>query len=165
MTQKIKVLIIEKDLDVLAFFEAAAEKINVIPVTTSTGGQGIRIAASDRFSVAFVGTELEDMDSMQVLKHIIKTHKKLNCFIMTFLASDPLLSKAMAAGAKGVIFKPPDLDQVATSIQRMEVIAFFEGQIRLAMERSSGTESPEVKGLKKALEEAKEATGTDVKLD
>jgi DNA-binding NtrC family response regulator len=159
---KIKVLLIDDDQSVLDFFKAAAEKVNITITLTSTGIEGLHAAANDTFRIAFIGTQIKEIDGLQVLQQLKQQAPDLSCFVIVGSASDPVLPKAMAAGAKGAIYSPPDLDQVASSIQRMELIAFFEGEITRALERASWVENAEVKGLKKALADAKQSTETDV---
>jgi DNA-binding NtrC family response regulator len=157
--EKTQILIIDDEQPVLAFFCAAADRCNLEVTTCTLGAEAVAAMAQQTFAAVFIDTEMPDMDGLQTLLAIRKGHPKMPCFMMTVCPTSLILDKALQAGATGAVFKPPDLDKIIASIQKVEVVQFFAGELQRALARSQGSETPATRAAESMLHAAEQLEG------
>lgn len=154
--EKIKILVVDDEESALGFFTEASKRTNIEVRAVNNGRLAIEAVKEDDFSVAFIDTRMPGMNGLETFKEIVKVNPDLSVFMMIVSASDEIFLEAMGAGAKGAIYKPPDLDKIVTTIQEIEVISFFKGELQRALERSKGKETEETREMEDTLREIEE---------
>ena len=155
--EKIKALVVDDERPVLDFFIEASKRTNIEVTTVNNGKSAIEDVKENDFTIVFVDTRMPGMNGLDTLIEILKIKPDLPVFMMAMSVADEIFLESMKKGAKGVMYKPPDLDKVVTTIQRLEVIFFFKGELQRALERSKGEATEETKKIEESLKEAQES--------
>jgi ActR/RegA family two-component response regulator len=161
MSHDTQVLLLDDDDAVHRFFQDAATRCNIQVTSAHCGREGLAACERMYYSLIIIATTLSDMDGLAALLALQKIAPQSRYIMMTNTPVDAVLRKAIAAGAAGTLFKPPDLDQVMAAVQKSEVVRYFAEALENALYRSGGRTTKESRKAKQGLQHAEQLECSD----
>lgn len=122
---KIRVLIVDdipetrENIRRLLQFEGDMEVVGA----ARTGHEAIELVQETKPDVVIMDINMPDMDGIQVTEIIRKKHPITQVIILSVQGDNNYLRKAMLAGARDFLTKPPMIDELTTAIRRAAVMA------------------------------------------
>jgi DNA-binding NtrC family response regulator len=154
----IKVLLINHEPAVFKFFEELNKKMNMQIDVCKNASEGIAAAKANDYLMCIIDVDLPGTDGLSVFETIHADRAFLPIYMMSYTASDSRVEKALERGVKGFILKPPDMDQIASSVQQAEVMQFFARQLNsILTEIENLPEGSEKRAKQKEYDKTKEA--------
>jgi len=96
--------------------------------TASSGAEAIQISRELQPDVIIMDVSMPDMDGITTTANIKKMIPFSQVIILTVEDDVDYIRRAMMAGARDFLSKPPAIDELVTAIQRAGEIAFLERQ-------------------------------------
>ena len=118
--EKIRVVIVDdvaetrENIRKLLQFEADVEVAGV----ASTGTEGIKVALETDPDVVLMDINMPDMDGITATERIRAKNPYTQIVILSVQSDPNYLRKAMLAGARDFLTKPPDVDELTAAIRR-----------------------------------------------
>jgi pilus assembly protein CpaE len=119
--QKSRVLIVDdiaetrENIRKLLQFEADIEVVGM----ARTGREGIQLAKETRPHVVLMDINMPDMDGIQATEIIAKEVPSAQIIIVSVQSDTDYLRRAMLAGARDFLSKPPPADELVNTIRRL----------------------------------------------
>jgi pilus assembly protein CpaE len=141
MADKIKVLIVDdiaetrENIKKLLQFE---QDIDVVDMAR-TGKEGVQRAKEHRPHVILMDINMPDMDGIQATGLIVKEVPTAQIVIVSVQSDTDYLRRAMLAGARDFLSKPPAADELINTIRRL-------GEISLQREQQMAVAPPQMMG-------------------
>jgi DNA-binding NtrC family response regulator len=117
MNGKIKILIVD---DEIQFLESIARRLELrdFDVTrAASGAQAVRAAREGKFDLALLDLKMPGMDGKQVLEILKKEHKYLEVIILTGHGSVDSAVECTKLGAFGYLPKPYELEKLLDTLK------------------------------------------------
>ena len=117
MTGKIKILIVD---DEVQFLESIARRLELrdFEVTkAASGAQAVRAARERKFDLALLDLKMPGMDGIQVLEMLKREHKYLEVIILTGHGSVDSAVECTKLGAFGYLPKPYELEKLLDTLK------------------------------------------------
>src|SRR3972149_4338847 len=117
MSDKIKLLIVDDEVE---FLESIAKRLEMrdFDVTTATrGAQALEIARKEKFDLALLDLKMPGMDGKQVLEVLRKEHKHLEVIILTGHGSVDSAIDCTKLGAFGYLPKPYEMEKLLETLR------------------------------------------------
>ncbi len=92
----------------------------IVSVTATTGQEALRLAARQRFRLAFVDAKLPDAEGLELARRIREANPEIRIVLVSgyFYGDDPVVREAAAAGViDGFVSKPFLHDEVRAVAQ------------------------------------------------
>ncbi|HSO26600.1 MAG TPA: response regulator, partial [Anaerolineales bacterium] len=106
----------------------------VVVGTASTGLEGIRIAAEKQPDVVLMDVNMPDMDGITATAHLRQEAPACEIIILTVQDDVDYMRKAMRAGARDFLTKPPMIEELTAAVLRAGAIAHEQRNKRKAAE-------------------------------
>lgn len=119
MTDKKKILVIDDDQSILSIFEYILNEAGYETVTAVDGYSAIEKVKTTKFDLVFTDVKMPGLSGIDTYKEIRKLDPKLLVVMMTGYSVDELLKEAFELGAYGVIYKPFDMEEVLSIIEKI----------------------------------------------
>ncbi|MGB9771643.1 MAG: response regulator [Candidatus Kapaibacteriota bacterium] len=117
---KPKVLIVDDEVD---FLEALAERLSSRGIEVHTANDGItavKLASKEKFHAIFLDFAMPGLNGIETLKLILSQNPNALIYLLTGKASLKDGVEAIKLGAKDVLEKPIELNQLLDVIERAE---------------------------------------------
>jgi DNA-binding response OmpR family regulator len=127
MTEKVRILIIDDDVDQLETLEDVLNEKGYIVETAKTGKEGLIKAEKSLFNVALIDLKLPDIISTEVIQNLRKKYPSLIVIVIT---GNPAIQNAIEAlnlGVNDYIMKPLNVEKVDATIKNL--MARLRGRI------------------------------------
>ncbi len=149
MSDKIKLLIVD---DEVQFLESIAKRLELrgFDVLTASGGAGaLEIATTDLFDLAILDLKMPGMDGQELLEILMREHKYLEVIILTGHGSIDSAVECTKLGAFGYVSKPYELDKLLEVLKQAYEARlkkkFVDDQVRLTQIAEAANQwTPEV---------------------
>jgi pilus assembly protein CpaE len=134
MADKIKVLIVDdiaetrENIRKLLQFEPDIEVIGM----ARTGKEGVQLAKEFKPNVVIMDINMPDMDGIQATGLIVKDVPTAQIVIVSVQSDTDYLRRAMLAGARDFLPKPPSMDELSQTIRRLGEVSRQQEQMRAA---------------------------------
>lgn len=94
------VLIVDDEPDICWALTHILKGMGIVPVTTTSGREALRLARSQRFALAFVDAKLPDLDGLDLARRIREGDAAVRIVLVSgyFYRDDAEVRQAMAAG-------------------------------------------------------------------
>jgi pilus assembly protein CpaE len=121
VAEKIRVLIIDdipetrENLRKLLSFDAAITVIGA----ASSGQEGIELAKQYRPHVILMDINMPDMDGIQATEVILQSMPNIQVVMLSVQSEADYMRRAMLAGARDFLTKPPSVDELMNTIHRV----------------------------------------------
>ena len=115
-----KILVVDDDQSILSIFEYILQEAGYATETASDGYEGIeKVKSMDDLDLIFMDVKMPGLSGIDAFKEIQKIKPRLLVVMMTGYSVDELLKEAFELGAYGVIYKPFDMEEVLSIIQKI----------------------------------------------
>ncbi len=114
------ILVVDDDQSIVSIFEFILQQAGYNTVTASSGDECIAIIQSERkIDLVFLDVKMPGMSGIDTFKEVQKLRPFLLVVMMTGYSVDELLKEAFELGAYGVIYKPFDIEEVISVIDKI----------------------------------------------
>src|SRR5512139_1266494 len=126
--KKIKVLIVDdvaetrENIRKLLQFEADVEVVGA----AGTGREAVQIAGEIKPDVVLMDINMPDMDGITATEMIRRNDPSMQVVILSVQGDPNYMRRAMLAGARDFLTKPPAVDELTGAIRRAGKMAFEE---------------------------------------
>ena len=126
--EKIRVLIVDdiaetrENIRKLLQFDADVEVVGA----ARTGSEGIQLALETEPDVVLMDINMPDMDGIAATEQIRSRQPFTQIVILSVQSDSNYMRRAMLAGARDFLTKPPDIDELTNAIQRAGAMAAEE---------------------------------------
>ena len=115
-----KILVVDDDQSILSIFEYILQEAGYVTETASDGFEAIeKIKNIADIDLLFMDVKMPGMSGIETFKEIQKIKPRLLVVMMTGYSVDELLKEAFELGAYGVIYKPFDMEEVLSIIDKI----------------------------------------------
>jgi DNA-binding NtrC family response regulator len=112
MSQKIKLLIVDDEVQFLNALARRLELRDFVVTKAANGEEAIQAISREKFDLALLDLKMPGMDGMEVLRLLKKGHKYLEVIILTGHGSLDSAMECTQLGAYGYVPKPYELEQL-----------------------------------------------------
>lgn len=114
------ILVVDDDQSINSIFEFVLQQAGYYTITTTSGQECIDIIKSDQpVDLVFLDLKMPGISGIDTFKEIQKLRPMLLVIMMTGYSVDELLRDAFELGAYGVIYKPFDVEEVLSVIEKI----------------------------------------------
>ena len=115
-----EVLIVDDEPDICWALTHILKNTGIVPVTTTSGQQALRLAKSQRFRLAFIDAKLPDVDGLDLARRIRADDAAVRIVLVSgyFYRDDVEVRQAMDAGLITDFVSKPILHQEVEAIAR-----------------------------------------------
>ena len=115
-----KILVVDDDQSILSIFEYILQEAGYVTETASDGYEAIeKIKTLNDIDLMFMDVKMPGLSGIDAFKEIQKINPRLLVVMMTGYSVDELLKEAFELGAYGVIYKPFDMEEVLSIIEKI----------------------------------------------
>ena len=115
-----KILVVDDDQSILSIFEYILQEAGYQTDTATDGYEAIEKAKTlDDIDLMFMDVKMPGLSGIEAFKEIQKIKPRLLVVMMTGYSVDELLKEAFELGAYGVIYKPFDMEEVLSIIEKI----------------------------------------------
>ncbi|MBN2500032.1 MAG: response regulator [Anaerolineales bacterium] len=147
--EKIRVLIVDdiaetrENIRKLLQFDADVEVVGA----ARTGSEGIQLALETEPDVVLMDINMPDMDGIAATEQIRSRQPFTQIVILSVQSDSNYMRRAMLAGARDFLTKPPDIDELTNAIQRAGAMAAEEKAKRSSAPPSGSAQRPGTGGF------------------
>lgn len=114
------ILVVDDDQSINSIFEFVLQQAGYQTITTTSGQECIDIINSEqRVDLVFLDLKMPGISGIETFKEVQKLRPMLLVIMMTGYSVDALLREAFELGAYGVIYKPFDVEEVLSVIEKI----------------------------------------------
>lgn len=114
-----KILVVDDDESILKVFEYGLQDAGYITVTVPNGFDAIEKVKKEKFDLAFLDVRMPRMNGVETYKMLRKIDPGLTAVMMTGYRVDALLKEAFEMGAHACIYKPFEMEEIISIIQKI----------------------------------------------
>ena len=116
----VRVLIVDDEPDICWALTHILKSTGIVPVTTTSGREALRLAKSQRFHLAFIDAKLPDLDGLDLARRIREGDAAARIVLVSgyFYCDDAEVRQAMVAGLITDFVGKPILHQQVEAIAR-----------------------------------------------
>lgn len=107
-----QILIVDDQEGIRKLLAEACSMMGYRAVTAASGEEALRIIINKDFGVAFIDMKMPGLNGLATLEQVQKIKPEIKTFLMTGYGETYLMEDALYSGARGVILKPFDLDEI-----------------------------------------------------
>lgn len=119
MSKEARILIVDDNESLRRSLSLILAREGYTVATAQDGPEAIKLAEQQPFNVIFMDIKMPVMDGVQTYKEIKQIRPEAAVIMMTAYAVEDLVQDALKEGAFAVVYKPADLDQILTLINRV----------------------------------------------
>ena len=112
MGKPVSILIVDDDLGMLKTLKYILTYKGYEVVALNTGVEAIEQIKERSFDIVLIDLRMPDMNGVEVLKEIKRLDPETNVMMITAYTMHELVEKAKKGGAKAILSKPLDLDEI-----------------------------------------------------
>ena len=118
MTEKIKILIIDDNKDLLETLSDVLHEKGYVTETAETGKEALTKAEESFFNIALVDLNLPDVMGTELIQNLKKQFPRLIIIVITGYATLQNAINALNLGVNAFVIKPLDIDKVEAMIKK-----------------------------------------------
>ena len=115
--EKKSVLIVDDNINLTKTLSFILKRKGFIVTTAKDGMEAIKKVKENFYSLVFMDIKMPRMNGVEVFKRIKKIVPNIQVMMMTAYAVEDLVDDALKEGAKGILYKPLDLDNLVTLVK------------------------------------------------
>lgn len=121
------ILVIDDDPSISSIFEFILQQAGYDTVTAISGKEGLDVLHSgQKIDLVFLDLKMPQMSGIEIFREIQNFDPHLLVVIMTGFTPDDMLEDAYKLGAYGVIYKPFDVEEVLSVIDKIFKLPAFQ---------------------------------------
>jgi DNA-binding NtrC family response regulator len=114
------ILVVDDDQSINSIFEFILQQAGYNAITTNSGEGCLKIANSDQpIDLIFLDLKMPGLSGLETFKELQKIRPNILVIIMTGYSADALLKETFELGAYGIIYKPFDVEEVLSIIEKI----------------------------------------------
>ena len=114
------ILVVDDDPSILSIFEFILKQAGHKTYVALSGDEAIKLVKSDiPFDLAFLDVKMPGMSGIETYRNFQQICPMLLVVMMTGYSVDELLKEAFELGAYGVIYKPFDIEEVLSVVDKI----------------------------------------------
>ena len=114
------ILVVDDDPSILSIFEFILKQAGHKTHVALSGDEAIKLVKSDiPFDLAFLDVKMPGMSGIETYRNFQQICPMLLVVMMTGYSVDELLKEAFELGAYGVIYKPFDIEEVLSVVDKI----------------------------------------------
>jgi DNA-binding NtrC family response regulator len=114
------ILIVDDDNSLLSIFEFILKQAGYEAITACSGEECLSILSTGKeIDLIFLDLKMPDISGLKTFRSIHKTWPAIPTIMMTGYAIDKLLEEAFELGAYGIIYKPFDVEEVLSIVNKI----------------------------------------------
>ncbi|MFC1753337.1 response regulator [Thermoproteota archaeon] len=114
------ILVVDDDPSINSIFEFILQQAGYKTITTTSGDECVKMLKSGVVvDLVFLDLKMPHMSGIETFREIQKLRPMLLVIMMTGYSVDELLKEAFELGAYGVIYKPFDVEEVLSVIEKI----------------------------------------------
>jgi len=115
-----KILVVDDDQSIISIFEFILQQAGYETITATSGEACVQLISDNtELDLVFLDVKMPGMSGIEAFKQIQKIRPMLLVVMMTGYSVDELLKEAFELGAYGVIYKPFDIEEVLSVIEKI----------------------------------------------
>ena len=115
-----KILVVDDDPSIVSIFEFILTDANYEPITANSGEDALEIVRSQSdIDLVFLDVKMPGMSGIDTFREIQRINPMLLVVMMTGYSVDEMLKDAFELGAYGVIYKPFDVEEVISVVDKI----------------------------------------------
>ncbi|MBT3261326.1 response regulator [bacterium] len=119
MSKNKTILIVDDDKSVISIFDFVLKGTGYQTITAQNGLECLDILQSKAVDLIFLDVKMPGMTGIDIFKEIQKKHPSQLVVLMTGYSEDELVKEAFTLGAYGIIYKPFDMEEVLSVIDKI----------------------------------------------
>jgi len=113
------ILIVDDDASITSIFEFILQQAGYTTLTASSGADCLALLETTTPDLIFLDLKMPGMSGLEVFRHIQQQNPEQVVVIMTGYTADNVLKEALELGAFSVIYKPFDVEEVLSIIDKL----------------------------------------------
>ena len=114
------VLVVDDDQSILSIFEFILKETGYNTITASSGQDCLDILKKGpKIDLVFLDVKMPGITGIDVFKQIQETDPKLLVVMMTGYSEDELIKEVFELGAYGIIYKPFDMEEILSVVEKI----------------------------------------------
>lgn len=114
-----RILVVDDDESILKVFEYGLQDAGYKTVAVTSGFEAIEKVKKEKFDLVFLDVRMPRMNGVETFKMLRKVAPELKAVMMTGYRVDALLKEAFEMGAHACIYKPFEMDEIVSIIQKI----------------------------------------------
>jgi CheY-like chemotaxis protein len=107
-----KILVIDDEVMILETMKIIFEDMGVAVETHSDSRKGLAAALEGEYDLVLVDIRMPEMNGAEVAEELLAAKPGTKLFVITAYPNDPLVARALAAGAIGLLKKPFEIAKI-----------------------------------------------------
>lgn len=116
----LRILIVDDDRDFADSLRDVFELAGHLPQVVYSGEDAVRRFADSHFDLSFLDVRLPGMNGVECLVELRKIRKNAQVYMMTGYSVEQLLDLAVANGARGILHKPLNVEELLNSLEAIK---------------------------------------------
>lgn len=116
----LKVLIVDDNEDYAEGMADILETKGYLSVIANSGIEALEKFRAGEIDLTFMDVKMPGMDGVETFKAILEIQPKAKVVMMTAYSVESLLEEALHSGAKGVLHKPINIEEIFSIIENIE---------------------------------------------
>ena len=118
--EKMRALIVDDEQVIRSFFKRLLSLMEFDVVEAQDGFKAVEIIKNESVDIAFIDVRMPGMNGLETFRKLKEIKPGIVAVMMTGYAVDDLLDEAMKEGAKGIVRKPFDINEIKNLIECVE---------------------------------------------
>ena len=115
-----KILVVDDDPSIVSIFEFILTDASYEPITANSGEDALEIVRSQSdIDLVFLDVKMPGMSGIDTFREIQRINPMLLVVMMTGYSVDEMLKDAFELGVYGVIYKPFDVEEVISVVDKI----------------------------------------------
>ena len=114
------ILIVDDNVNITKTMALIFEKNGYLVNTAQNGLEAVKKVKKKAYNVIFMDIKMPLMNGVEAFKKIKKINPNTSVMMMTAYAVENLVQEAIEEGAKGIIYKPFDIDDLVSIVRELE---------------------------------------------
>ncbi len=114
------ILVVDDDQSIISIFEFILQQSGYEALTASSGDECLALIKSDqKIDLVFLDVKMPGLSGIETFRALQTLRPLLLVVMMTGYSVDELLKEAFELGAYGVIYKPFDIEEVLSVVDKI----------------------------------------------
>ncbi len=114
------ILIVDDNNNLTRTLSFILKRQGFLVYTAQNGLEAVRKVKEKIYKVIFMDIKMPLMNGVEAFKKIKKNNPNILVMMMTAYAVEDLVQEALEEGAKGIIYKPFDIDDLVSLVRELE---------------------------------------------
>jgi DNA-binding NtrC family response regulator len=114
-----KILVVDDDESILKVFEYGLQDAGYVTITVPNGFDAIEKVKKERYDLVFLDVRMPRLNGVETFKMLKKIDPQIMAVMMTGYRVDALLKEAFEMGAHACIYKPFEMEEILSIIQKI----------------------------------------------